>query len=69
MQSNNQVSYSGEETIINILTRKKWIQDHPQYKRTEYDHNLTRPDKLTIFRLRTGHTRLRSYIFIILTLN
>ena len=34
-----------------------------QYSRTDSYHNLNRPDKVTIFRLRTGHNRLRSHLF------
>ena len=62
-QSNNQVSYSEEKTIIKALMGKKWIQDHPQYSRTDSYHNLNRPDQATTFRLRAGHNRLRSHLF------
>ena len=43
---------------------KKCIYDHPLYNITDDYYKVKRPDKVIIFRLGTGHNRLRSYLFI-----
>ena len=62
-QSNNQVSYPEEKTIIKALYGKKWLMNHPLYNKTDDYYNLSRTDQVIIFRLRTGHNRLRSHLY------
>ena len=62
-QSNNQVSYPEEKTIIKALFGKKWLLNHFHYNKTDDFYKLIRIDKVTIFRLRTGHNRLRFHLY------
>ena len=43
--------------------RKKWKQQHPNYKQSDSLHKLNRPKQVILFRLRTGHNRLNAHMY------
>ena len=43
--------------------RKKWSQQHPNYKQSDSIHKLNRPEQVILFRLRTGHNRLNAHMY------
>ena len=55
-----QYIYNNEKTIIKTLTEKnKWRQQHPDHNRSDSE-TLTRAGQVILFRLRTGHNRMRA---------
>ena len=57
------VGYGDSKSLIRRSYLDKWKKDHPHHKEHDAWHSLNRQDQVTIFRLRTGHTRLRSHMF------
>ena len=62
-QEDKQVYFSNEKTIIKTLIRKKWHQQHPSFNQSDSYYLLNRADQLILFRLRTGHNKLRAHMF------
>ena len=62
-QRDRQVSFSDEKTVIKALTKKRLHQQHPGYKQSNSYYSLNRADQVILFRLRTGHNRLRAHLF------
>ena len=60
-QHDKQVSYAEEKAIIKALFKKKWKQQHPNSNPSDCYQKLNRPDQVILFRLRTGHNRLRKF--------
>ena len=56
------LSYLRLKTITKSTIRQRWNKAHPNYSRHDQYHLLTRPEQVTIFRLRTGHNRLRQHM-------
>ena len=61
-QDNYEVSFEEEKTIIKSLARKKWHQQHPNYNKQDDYYRLKREDQVILFRLRTGHNRMRAHM-------
>lgn len=62
-QENKQVSYSEEKTQIKTTLKKKWKQEHLNHDSNDCYYDLSRGDQVIIFRLRTGHNRLRHHMY------
>ena len=62
-QENKQVSFSEEKTVIKTIYKKKWKQQHPDHNQSDSYQLLSRSDQVTLFRLRTGHTRLNAHMY------
>ena len=42
---------------------KKWKQQHPNYNQSDSLHRLNRPERVILFKLRTGHNRLNAHMY------
>ena len=56
-------SYTDEKTIIKTLSMNKWKQQLPNYNQSDSLNKLNRPERVILFRLRTGHNRLNAHIY------
>ncbi|GFR91038.1 reverse transcriptase [Elysia marginata] len=56
-------SYNEAKTLINSALDCQWRQEHPQHNSKDAIHKLSRAEQVTIFRLRTGHNRLKHHLF------
>ncbi|GFS17627.1 RNA-directed DNA polymerase from mobile element jockey [Elysia marginata] len=56
-------SYNEAKTLINSALDCHWRQEHPQHNSKDAIHKLSRAEQVTIFRLRTGHNRLKHHLF------
>ena len=56
-------SYKEAKTLINPAINYRWNEGHPQYKPRDSIYQLPRADQVAIFRLRTGHNRLKHHLF------
>ena len=61
-QTNNLVSYDEAKTIIKAQQRKKWQLQHPKHNPDDGYFSLRRREQVQIFRMRTGHNRLRHHM-------
>ena len=48
---------------IKAIFKKKWEDDHSRYNKDDAYHYLSRKEQVIIFRLRTGHNRLRHHLY------
>ena len=56
-------TYKEAKTLINSAIHYRWNEEHPQYKPRDSIYQLPRADQVAIFRLRTGHNRLKHHLF------
>ena len=56
-------TYEESKTHIKAAIQKRWKESHPNYNARDPVRWLSRKQQTTIFRLRTGHNRLRHNIF------
>ena len=61
-QTNQETSYEEAKTLIKRHQKKKWLESHPGHSKKDPYHNLDRGEQVKIFRLRTGHNRLRHHL-------
>ena len=61
-QIERDLMYSEVKTIIKNSMKNKWKESHPEFNRQDGVHQLDRRGQTTIFRLRTGHNRLRHHM-------
>ena len=57
-QKDSQVSFNEAKTIIKAIQSKKWLSHLPRYSPSDSYHLHSRRQQVTVFRLRTGHSRL-----------
>ena len=57
-QMDRSTCYAEVKTILKAKQHSKWRHKHPRYKTDPYNL-LTRPEQVTVFRLRTGHNHHR----------
>ena len=62
-QNDRSTTYSEVKTIIKAKQQNLFKQNHPHSNRNDPYHLLTRHEQVSIFRLRTGHNRLRNHLF------
>ena len=62
-QTDKSVSYEEAKTIIKAQQWKKWQLQHPKYNPDDGYFSLRRREQVQIFRLRTGHNRLRHHMW------
>ena len=62
-QTDRSTSYSETKTIIKAKQQTKWKHQHPFFNSTDPYYLLSRREQVTIFRLRTGHNRLKHHLF------
>ena len=62
-QDNHEVSFEEEKTTLKSLAHKKWHQQHPNYNKKDDYYCLKREDQVILFRLRTGHNRMRAHMY------
>ena len=62
-QDDISTSYAEVKTIIKAKHSKLWNQQHPQFNRQDEYHLLTRREQVCVFRLRTGHNRLKHHLY------
>ena len=63
MQTDRTTSYREEVTIIKTQQQSRWCARHTKFDKADPYHRLNRKEQVTIFRLRTGHNRLRSHLY------
>ena len=56
-------SYAESKTLVKAAMARKWKSDHPDSDPSDPIHGMTRSQQTTIFRLRTGHNRLRQHMY------
>ena len=56
-------SYAESKTLVKAAMARKWKRDHPDSDPSDPIHGMTRSQQTTIFRLRTGHNRLRQHMY------
>ena len=56
-------TYEESKTHIKAAIQKRWKESHPNYNARDPVRWLSRKQQTTIFRLRTGHNRLRHHMF------
>ena len=56
-------SYNEAKTAITAALNKRWHENHQQFDRKDPIYKMPRSAQVIIFRLRTGHNRLRSHMF------
>ena len=61
-QTDRKTSYREAKTHIKRYSRKRWLQNHPDYCKTDPYYHLSREDQVIIFRLRTGHNRMNAHM-------
>ena len=57
-----ETSYGEEKTHIKRRMKKEWATLHPNHNTKDPYYQLTRREQVTIFRLRTGHNRLKRHL-------
>ena len=62
-QSENPVSYAEAKTLLKNCFYKSWKERHGISTEKDGLNNLNRKQQVTIFRLRTGHTRLLAHLY------
>ncbi|RUS70429.1 hypothetical protein EGW08_021805 [Elysia chlorotica] len=61
-QIESDLTYREVKSIIKTSLNKKWKKSHPEYNKQDGVYCLSRRGQTTIFRLRTGHNRLKHHI-------
>jgi hypothetical protein len=56
-------TYKEAKTNIKGTYRNKWKEEHQQYDANDSFCRLSIREQVIIFRLRTGHTRLRHHLY------
>ena len=56
-------SYAESKTLVKAAMARKWKSDHPDSDPSDPIHGMTRSQQTIIFRLRTGHNRLRQHMY------
>ena len=56
-------SYAEPITLVKATMARKWKRDHPDGDPSDPIHEMTRSQQTIIFRLRTGHNRLRQHMY------
>ena len=62
-QTDRSTSYSEAKTIIKAKQQTKWKRQHPHHNSADPYYLLTRREQVAIFRLRTGHNRLKHHLY------
>ena len=61
-QIESDLTYREVKSIIKTSLNNKWKESHPEYNKQDGVYCLNRRGQTTIFRLRTGHNRLKYHI-------
>ena len=61
-QIESDLTYREVKSKIKTSLNNKWKESHPEYNKQDGVYCLNRRDQTTIFRLRTGHNRLKYHI-------
>ena len=61
-QVDRSTSYPEVKTILKAKQHSKWRHKHPRYNKADPYYLLTRREQVTVFRLRTGHSRLNYHL-------
>ena len=56
-------SYAESITLVKAAIARKWKRDHPDSDPSDPIHGMTLSQQTIIFRLRTGHNRLRQHMY------
>ena len=62
-QTDEATSYEEEKTLIKRKQQELWKRMHPNNDKKDPYYQLTRQEQVIIFRLRTGHNRLRRHLY------
>ena len=61
-QIETDMSLEESKTQIRTAIYQRWIENHPNYSKTDAHHRLNREGQTIIFRLRSGHNRLNKHM-------
>ena len=64
MQTDRTTSYREEVTIIKTQQQFRWYAKHTESDKADPYYRFNKKEQVTIFRLTTGHNRLRSHLFL-----
>ena len=56
------MSLAEVKTQIKAEIQTRWLKNHPQFSNNDPFHNLHRDEQTILFRLRTGHNRLKKHM-------
>jgi len=62
-QTDASVTYTGSKRFVRSRYRNKWNIEHPGYKKDDAYYQINRKEQVTIFKLRTGHNKLKCHLF------
>ena len=62
-QTDKATSYEEEKTLIKRKMQEEWNKMHPSKNKTDPYYQLTRREQVIVFRLRTGHNKLRRHLY------
>jgi len=62
-QSDLTLSYSEAKAVVKLAYRNKWKEEHTEHDEKDSYYKLTRREQVVMFRLRTGHNRLRHHLY------
>ena len=57
------ITYNEAKRLIKSTYRTKWESEHPGHQKDDAYYKLDRREQVAIFRLRTGHNRLKYHLF------
>ena len=61
-QKEEKYTYKEAKTIVRNMMNEKWKEDHPRHNDLDAYYQLSRQEQVIIFRLRTGHNRLKAHL-------
>ena len=62
-QTDEATTYEEEKTLIKRKLQEEWTKRHPNENKKDPYYLLTRREQVIIFRLRTGHNKLRHHLY------
>ena len=62
-QENLNISNNEKRTIIKAMAMKKWKEEHPSFNPKDNILKLNRIDQVVLFRLRTGHNKMKAHMY------
>ena len=62
-QINNDITFQEAKTITKALRKNEWKSRHPNHNKHDDVYRMSRKNQTIIFRLRTGHNKLKYHMF------
>ena len=62
-QTDRMTTFKEAKTLVKAIQHSRWLQQHPKFERSDPYYQLSRNEQVIIFRLRTGHNRMKHHLF------